>query len=107
MPYTAKYNTGCRNGNKYSNSPNALKTAGVQVASVFGASMKENRGNDADQILLNILSTRIASVGVYVNGAFQSYKQGVFNDSTCQKSANHAVGAIGYGTKNGRYHNFI
>ena len=98
VPYEKHYNHGCSNGDMYRSKPNALEIAGVKIDQVFGASMTENRLPSADDILMNILSTRVASVGVYVDSAFMHYSSGVLNNHNCQKSANHAVGAVGYGT---------
>jgi hypothetical protein len=42
------------------------------------------------------------SVAVYASPAFQYYSSGVFEDSACKDTINHAVNLIGYGTLNGK-----
>jgi C1A family cysteine protease len=41
-------------------------------------------------------------VSLYVTANFQNYKSGVFLDTTCPNSVNHAVTLVGYGTLNGQ-----
>jgi C1A family cysteine protease len=55
----------------------------------------------------NVLTDAIANVGpisvsLYVTANFQLYKSGVFVDSTCPNTVNHAVTLVGYGTLNGQ-----
>ena len=52
-----------------------------------------------------MLTNAIANVGpisvaLYVTSNFQNYKSGVFIDTTCPNSVNHAVTLVGYGTLN-------
>jgi hypothetical protein len=54
-----------------------------------------------------LLTNAIANVGpisvaLYVTSNFQNYKSGVFIDTTCPNSVNHAVTLVGYGTLNGQ-----
>ena len=54
-----------------------------------------------------MLTNAIANVGpisvaLYVTSNFQNYKSGVFIDTTCPNSVNHAVTLVGYGTSNGQ-----
>jgi WD40 repeat protein len=56
-----------------------------------------------------LLTNAIANVGpisvaLYVTSNFQNYKSGVFIDTTCPNSVNHAVTLVGYGTLNGQDH---
>lgn len=41
------------------------------------------------------------SVALYVTSNFQNYVSGIFIDTTCPDSVNHAVNLVGYGTQNG------
>ena len=41
-------------------------------------------------------------MSLYVTANFQNYKSGVFLDTTCPNSVNHAVTLVGYGTSNGQ-----
>ena len=55
----------------------------------------------------NLLTDAIANIGpisvsLYVTANFQNYRSGVFVDSTCPNSVNHAVTLVGYGTLNGQ-----
>jgi hypothetical protein len=56
-----------------------------------------------------LLTNAIANVGpisvaLYVTSNFQNYKSGVFRDTTCPNSVDHAVTLVGYGTLNGQDH---
>ena len=97
VPYTGRYTYGCSNGDMYRGKENAFETAGVKIEKVYGASYNEYTASDADDKLMTILSTRVASVGIYAGHAFMNYESGIFNDHNCQWWANHAVVAVGYG----------
>ena len=94
--YKSEYST-CLPVYKYKDDEklNALSKAGVYVDSYFGDDA-ENRAPDADHLLQQILSVRVASVGIYVNDDLFNYVSGIYNGRSCQRSANHAVAAVGY-----------
>ena len=41
-------------------------------------------------------------MSLFVTANFQNYKSGVFLDTSCPNSVNHAVTLVGYGTLNGQ-----
>jgi len=42
------------------------------------------------------------SVAIFVNNNFQNYRSGVYDDSSCTGSLNHAVLVVGYGNEGGK-----
>ena len=89
-PYKAKDSLKCR----YDSVPNALVKAGVKVTGNINI-----RGDDN---LLKYASSHIVSVAIMVTRDFMGYKEGVFDDTNCNTSPNHAVAVVGYGKTGGQ-----
>jgi len=89
-PYKAKDSMKCN----YEKVANAMTQAGVKLTGnikIYG-----------DAKLLEAAASHIVSVAIWVGSKFMSYKEGVYKDNACNRSPNHAVAVVGYGSLEGK-----